>query len=128
MANMEQPMTEIKYPDMRSELISYLEAICRFRWPSMIDHDSLEQALDIAIHFIYDDTALGENANSTVGWFLKSSDEAALSRTLVSSIDFFLEKHGINSTEFDRFRTKEWENLVQHAKALLEVLTSSEGL
>lgn len=120
---MEQAMTDVKYPEMRSELISYLEAICRLGKPTIADHNPLEQALDIAIHFIYDDTALADDASSTIGWFLSNDNEAELSRKLVASIDCFLEVHGVDSTSFDRFSTKEWGELVRRSNALLESLT-----
>lgn len=119
---MEQTTTELKYPEMRDELISYLEAICRLQKPRIVDHDSLEQALDIAIHFIYDDTALGDDPASTIGWFLKNETEAELSRKLVSSIDSFLEIHGIDSTDFDRFTTREWDEFIQRLNTLLASL------
>lgn len=111
-------MTEatLKYPWMRSELLEHLDWLSRShqtgRTPSTGD-------LDEAIHFLFDDTPLPEEA---VGYYLLGADEVDALRPVIAALDAMLERHGTDLSEEAYLRLPEWLAVAEAARKALERL------
>jgi hypothetical protein len=113
---------------MRDELIGYLknlsnQAYQRRVWIKHVPEDNIyNDEMDYIIHFLYDDTHLGENSNATVGSILRNSEEAELVKQLIVSLDVIFAKYGINLEGADYIKVPEWAQVVTCAKnALREI-------
>ena len=76
-------MIEIRYPEMRIELMEYLGGLSdvdyQLRvWVNEQGGVGVHDELDCVIHFIYDDTPLAKDPYSAIGWYLRSDEEAFL--------------------------------------------------
>lgn len=121
-------MNSIKYPSMRKELIDYLRSLSDLNYQKRIwidggsDSEIQHDEFDYAIHFLYDDTELASNTDSTIGVILNNNAEASRIKNLVASIDFIFEKYGINLSDKDYVELPEWKNVIDAAgKALVEI-------
>ncbi len=111
----------MKYPNMRAELVSYLEDLAdvdgrQERWLA----DGGE--LDGAVHFIYDDTPLGDHPDRAVGFFLNNEAEVAGVKRLVAALEVLFEKHGTQRGNAQVGAHAEWTTVKQRASELLELL------
>jgi hypothetical protein len=111
----------MKYPNMRAELLSYLEDLAdvdgrQERWAA----DGEE--FDGAVHFIYDDTPLGDHPDRAVGFFLKNEEEVAAVKRLVAALEVLFEKHGTQRGNAQVGAHAEWTAVKERARELLELL------
>jgi len=123
---------KMKYPEMRHELIDYLSSLSdkdyqeavwvRGEARSGVVHDEL----DYAIHFIYDDTCLGQNPSEAIGWFLKSEDEAKSIRSLVFALDLIFSKYGLYLSDKEYIAKPEWSDVVRAADDSKSLLLQEE--
>lgn len=118
------------YPEMRRQLIDTARVLAdpeyqRNVWierkmPSGIDDDSF----DYAVHFIYDDTCLGEDADEAIGLYVRDEREARAVRSLVDAMDALFSARGTDLTDAEYLVSQEWPQVVDAAKALCRVLES----
>lgn len=118
----------IDYPEMRDELIQILEALSDKNYqyscwvhgncPEGVEHDEL----DYSLHFLFDDTKLGEAPESTVGVILINDAEAVLLKELCSSIEIVLNKYGRELEDLDYIKTPEWSGVLLCAKRALDTI------
>ena len=91
----EQAMKQVSFPEMRHELIYDLSALLASGTESPADWRCVVHNLASAIHILYDDSALSEDASSEVGWILKCEDEAGAIRKIVTAMDKVFERFGV---------------------------------
>ena len=120
-------LSELKYPQMRGELIDYLHGLAdrRYQYLAWVEdkrpnggHDEL----DYAIHFLYDDTNLASDPNSLIGWILRGDDEAHAIRALIEAIDHLFERCGTSLTDKEYLEKDEWDAVVQAATIAEQLL------
>ncbi len=111
----------MKYPNMRAELVSYLA--------DLADADGRQQQwsvdgeeFDRAVHFIYDDTPLGDHPERAVGFFLKEQEEVAAVKRLVVALEQLFEKHGTARGNAQVGPHPEWEAVKNQAREVLDLL------
>ena len=85
----------LKYPHMREELLSHLWDLAD-RQRLLLDSDK-GSLLGYAVHYLFDDTPLGEDPSRAVGWFLHDEAEARLVGTVATALDRVFEEHGTES-------------------------------
>lgn len=111
----------MKYPNRRAELISYLEDLAdedgrQERWSAS------GEELDQAVHFIYDDTPLGDHPERAVGFFLEDEKEVPAVKRLVGALDRLFETHGTARGNAHVGPHAEWEAVKNRSHKLLELL------
>lgn len=116
------------YPEMRQELLETATVLAdpeyqqrvwvERRIPPRIDDDSF----DYAVHFIYDDTCLGEDASQAIGLYVRDEREADAIRILVDALDKLFLARGTGLTDAQYLACTEWPHVVDAAKALRETL------
>ncbi len=121
-------MTNVKYPEMRKELVGHLQALSdpdyqRRVWvgknkEGTIQHDEF----DYAVHFLYDDTPLSDDPRSTIGWILSTELEADLIEKLVGAIESIFQKYGTGLTDEQYIGLAEWGGVVDAAREALVVI------
>jgi|EndMetStandDraft_4_1072995.scaffolds.fasta_scaffold28477_6 hypothetical protein len=122
---LEQAMNKVKYPEMRKELRSHLQALSdpeyqRRVWVAKGKEGSIQHdELDYAIHFLYDDTQLADDPRSMIGWILYDASEAELMERLVRVIEGIFEQHGTALSDAQYIGLAEWGAVVDAAKEAL---------
>lgn len=109
----------IKFPNMRDELIDHLRAL--------VDTDRQKHWLDTcdfdeAVHFIFDDTALSQNAKSEVGYILFSESEAEFVDGLAAAISQLLDACGNNASINTYLKSTYWDSIVSCASSALSAI------
>jgi hypothetical protein len=113
-------MTNLKYPNMREELVGHLKVLIRTR-----SGESWRQGdLDYVVHFLFDDTPRPAHAR---GYYLNSDDEVQATQALVHAIDTVLHRYGTKLQDTEYFSKPEWDSVVSGAQAALDVLLKGEG-
>lgn len=114
----------MKYPNMRDELISYLE--------DLADEDGRQQQwapnggeFDEVVHFICDDTPLGRAPSEAIGIFLENDVEAAAVKRLVGAIERLFEVHGTALGNAQVGSHAQWCAVKEHAQELLRILRAT---
>lgn len=118
-------MSDVKYPEMRKELVSHLQALSdpayqRRVWVAgnregSIQHDEF----DYAVHFLFDDTQLADDPGSTIGWILRDSCEADRIATLVNAMEGIFQKYGTGLSDAQYISLAEWNVVVDAARRAL---------
>jgi hypothetical protein len=123
---MRDGMTYLIYPNMRAELIGYLDSLADLDYQRRVWVDGgsfgniVHDEMDYAIHFFYDDTKLASNPRETIGWFLLNEDEADLITKLVAAIDRIFLIYGMDLSDNDYISAPEWADVLvaaQNAKS-----------
>ncbi len=111
----------LKYPNMREELVGHLRDLAdRRRLVAVTDRGSL---LDFAIHFLFDDTPLGEDPRRVVGWFLFDEREAQAIEYVCAALNQVLEHYGTEQTDHFYIDCPEWEAAETAARKALRALS-----
>jgi len=113
--------SEIKYPGMRAELIEYLQALsdAKYQRIAWVEHSlggGKYDELDLAIHFIYDDTNLSNNPDFDIGTILVNKNESDSIKQLVKEMDVLFERYGLTLSDEEYIGKPEWENVILKAK------------
>ncbi len=117
----------VQYPWRRTELLYYLDILAspekqRQIWLEHIFPPGIVYSeLDYAIHFLFDDTALADDPEVTVGDILLNQDEVAAIKAVTSAIDAVLNQLGIDKTQEKYLTSPEWYPVIEAAKAALAV-------
>ena len=75
---------------------------------------------DLVINFLFDDTQLAEDPESTIGWFLKNEEQARAVKRVADPIDKILDDND-DLTDEEYIALPEWEGVVKAAQEALEV-------
>ncbi|WP_460552642.1 SCO4402 family protein [Comamonas piscis] len=129
MAKME--FSKIKYPNMRDELLHYLSNLSNITYqknawvegefPPGVEFDNL----DSAIHFLFDDTSLGDDPSSMVGVILIDEREVKFIADLIEALNSVFEKYGLNLSDESYINLPEWKEVIKRAQEALDVLKVS---
>ena len=125
-------MSELHFSGMRKELVEYIEVLSDRQYQEKfwvrqertvdIQHDEF----DYAIHFLFDDTDLARDPNSTVGFILKDASEVEVISGLILKIDDIFNKYGTGLTDEQYMATPEWVDVICAAKRALDLFVSQE--
>ena len=114
-------LAEMKYPEMRMELIGHLQALSDINYQRDVwgDHKQCtgvkHDELDYAVHFFFDDTCLSENPAAAIGWFLKDEGEAAAIKVLVAALERVFDIYGTKLDDSVYIETPEWLDVLNAA-------------
>ena len=105
-------LSELKFPSMREELISYLSGLSdlEYQYQAWVERSSpgLDyDELNYTIHFLYDDTGLAENASDWIGLVLRDEIEARSVENVVSALDLVFDKYGTELSDKEYLEKKE---------------------
>ena len=122
-------LSELKFPSMREELISYLSGLSDldYQYQAWVERSSpgLDyDELNYTIHFLYDDTGLAENASNWIGLVLRDEIEARSVENVVSALDVVFDKYGAELSDKEYLEKKEWLWVVNASKDALSILLS----
>lgn len=122
-------LSELKFPSMREELISYLSRLSDldYQYQAWVERSSpgLDyDELNYTIHFLYDDTGLAENASDWIGLVLRDEIEARSVENVVSALDVVFDKYGTELSDKEYLEKKEWLWVVNASKDALSILLS----
>lgn len=122
-------LSELKFPSMREELISYLSRLSDldYQYQAWVERSSpgLDyDELNYTIHFLYDDTGLAENASDWIGLVLRDEIEARSVENVVSALDLVFDKYGTELSDKEYLEKKEWLWVVNASKDALSILLS----
>ena len=122
-------LSELKFPSMREELISYLSGLSdlEYQYQAWVERSSpgLDyDELNYTVHFLYDDTGLAENASDWIGLVLKDEKEARSVANVVSALDVIFDKYGTELSDKEYLEKKEWLWVVSASKDALSILLS----
>ncbi len=125
-------LADLKYPNMRKELVEYLgcledkeyqiNAWVNQIFPPGIVFDNL----DLTIHFLFDDTPLAKNADSTIGIFLYDESEAVLVARVVKELGALFDKYGTQLSDAEYLSKPEWQTVVSSAKQAYAALVGND--
>ena len=123
--------SELKYPNMRGELLEYLQGLSDTayqieKWGQYNPKGKIKfDCLDLAIHFFFDDTILGEAPEKAIGIFLLNNCEADAVRDVVRKLDFVLKKYGMDEEDSFYIQTDEWRSVVDASKKAYSLISNS---
>ncbi len=120
-------LSELSFPSVRAELLSYLAGLsdADYQYRAWVEHvlpDAGYDEFNYTVHFLYDDTGLAENPCAWIGLVLKNNDEASVVEDVVRAIDVLFEKYGVELSDKEYLEKKEWQVVMDTAKAALKVL------
>lgn len=115
-------MNEVRYPEMREELIHELSSIVTSIRESDEICDEIAVDFDYLVHFLFDDTKLAEDSSLLIGWILRDTDEAMAITLVVSSMNDFFSVKGVSSDIPEYFSGTHWLELIEKIKFCLSVL------
>jgi hypothetical protein len=123
----------VNLPWQRDNLIYYLEILSdkakqQQRWvehiyPPGVVYDHL----DYCIHFLYDDTALADDPEVTLGDILVNQDEANQVRSLIGTFEIVFDKLGMTKTDEEYINSPEWQGVVEAASRLLKFIKENNS-
>ncbi len=125
MDDMEQSIGTLQYPNMRLELLDYLdgclEAARKCRKTRSCGAETLPE-LDFLIHFLFDDTDIASDPEKTIGVFLKSKEEAFAVYDLAMLFDAILKTYGRVSQNAIYVQAQEWDGIERAILQTIELL------
>jgi hypothetical protein len=104
---------------MRAELSCYALDVAK---ASAADVPGSREALDYLVHFLFDDTRLAEDANSTIGWILESPEEAERVKALALATDRLLTAFPGSVTPEDAFTDLLWKDVQRLSEAVAAMI------
>jgi hypothetical protein len=118
----------MKHLEMRKELISNLQSLSNWEYqkkcwilnecPNGVEYDEL----DYAIHFLFDDTELASDSESTIGFILKDKIEAQAVKSVCDELDKIFDKYGLDKTDEEYISLVEWKTVIESASKALKIL------
>ena len=124
--------SKIKYPSMRGELLHNLKKLSDDSyqsrvWVKNIYPENVEfDNFDLVVHFIFDDTSLGDDPASMLGVVLYNENEVELMSALVKALDILFEKYGTVLSDEDYMEKPEWARIVQSAQKAYSTMYAHE--
>lgn len=108
-------MTVLKSPYRRQELIEHLEALSDIEYQRKSWVENRTDAFDFVVHFFLDDTALVDDPEAYIGYFLVDETEARAVQKVALAIDYILEEHGIHLSDAEYIALEDWQKVVTAA-------------
>lgn len=124
---------QLKFPEMRYELEGVVEGLAdpayqRRVWVDGLPEDGVvHDEFGYAVHFLFDDTQLAEDAQSMIGWVLRDASEAEAVTALVRAIDVVFDCYGTKLSDAEYIEVPEWRNVVLAAQAAWTALHPIQG-
>ena len=123
-------MTEVRFPEMRAEIVGAVAALAdpAYQWSAWVRRELPEGHYDeftLRIHILYDDTQVLEDPDRTVGVYLKSQEEADAMRGLGHAIDSLFAELGTERSDEEYLRAPGWDLVVDAAKNAQRILGKS---
>ncbi len=120
-------LSELKFPSMREELISYLSGLSDldYQYQAWVERSSPSLDYDefnYTVHFLYDDTSLAENASDWIGLVLRDEKEARSIENVVSALNVIFDKYGTELSDREYLEKNEWLWVVNASKDALSIL------
>lgn len=115
-------MIDVKYPEMRTELIEHLKALSNTDYQQRVwvlgesDGATVHDEFDYAVHYLYDDTRLAKDPASTIGSILRSAEEADKVSKLVEVIEVIFRQYGKKLSDAEYIQFPEWAAVLKAAK------------
>jgi hypothetical protein len=123
-------MIDIRYPEMRAELIQHLNALSDIDYQRRVwvlgssEGDVVHDEFDNAVHYLYDDTRLAADPVSTIGWILRNDEEAAEISKLVETIERVFQRYGTKLSDAEYIQLPEWVTILTAAKDAANLIRS----
>jgi hypothetical protein len=127
--------TNIQFPQMRRELIEVLSSLSdrdyqervwvAHKLPIGRTPETFYDSFDLAVHFLFDDTRLGDDPQSTIGSILINESEAEAIKKLIGKIDQVIKVVGKNADDKKYIDSKGWSEVVSAAKTALDLIARS---
>ncbi len=121
----------MKYPHMYQELREHIQVLSDKEYqirawvhgelPPGVQGDNF----DLVIHFLFDDTRLAVDPESTIGRLIKNEAQARAVKNIVDRIDKILDDND-DLTDEEYIALPEWEGVVTAAKEALEIFDPLE--
>jgi hypothetical protein len=123
-----QPLT-LQYPSMREELLDTLKGLSDYEYQvrAWIEHHlppGQFDDLDLAVHFLYDDTGLAEDPKGAIGVFLYDETEVALVSQVIDALNLVFEKYGLDKTDAEYINSDLWSEVLKTASIAFQELNS----
>jgi hypothetical protein len=122
----------IQLPHKREELIYYLTALSDpvYQRQAWVNHEFptgvVYDCFDYAVHFLFDDTALADAPEKTIGWILEDEQEMQAVSKVIHAIDEVLNKLGTELTDEQYINSPEWQQVIEAAKSALPILKKTQ--
>ena len=121
-------LADLKHLEKRSELLHTLEELSdpeyqRLNWVEGRSGNPWV-SFDEIVHFFFDDTDLGDDAGTEIGFTLLDEAEANVVSAVTSALDSLLKLRGTKLTDAQYITSPEWQGIVdraRHAAALIRV-------
>jgi len=125
------PEEEIKFRDMRSELIRIANSLSNTtyqetQWGRHDTSTNHYDDFDLAISFLYDDASLNINPCGAIGEILRNEAEAFAVSCLTGAIDSLLDKYGTTLSDREYMQKPEWRAIVNYADELKSKLAQED--
>ncbi|EAZ90472.1 SCO4402 family protein [Crocosphaera chwakensis] len=115
----------MKYPEMRQELLLSIKILSdlEYQKQNWLNNTSGEyDCFDYVIHFLYDQAGFDENAEATIGLFVKNEEELTIIMEVIESLEKLFEILGTNASDLDYINSPQWKNVIINAKKALLIL------
>jgi len=122
-------MIRVTYPHMREELVDYLVGLSDLDYQRRVWIDAGSQKtvvydnFDLAVHFLFDDTALASDPYSTIGKILQDASEARAIAVLKSCLDDLFNQYGLTLSDAEYIALPEWRTVIAAAEAALVAMS-----
>jgi hypothetical protein len=124
-------MNALEYPNMRQELLGYLQALSDKSYQLAIwvngesgqnfSHDTFDES----VHFLFDDTPLGDQPMLVIGSFLYNAEEVNSVVKVMTNIQSIFEKYGKRLSDAEYIELPEWKNVLSAAKSAVETIAKN---
>jgi hypothetical protein len=121
-------MSEVKFPDMRSDIIAAVRALADSEYQNRVwierryPHEGYFDDFTNNVHILYDDTKVLENPEGSVGLFLRSQEEAVALVDLANAMNAMFLALGTDRSDIEYMESTLWDNVVKSAIAALKVI------
>jgi hypothetical protein len=123
----------VKHPWWRKQVIETLETLSdinyqrrawvEHQYPPGIQYDSF----DLAVNVLFDDTALADAPEKTIGWILEDEQEMQAFSKVIHAVDEILNKLDTELTDEQYINSPEWQAVTDAAKAALSVRKKAQS-
>jgi putative heme iron utilization protein len=118
----------LQHPWWRETLLGALETLAdrayqqqvwiEKHYPPNVQYDDFDRV----VHVLFDDTALADAPEKTIGYILEDETEMHAVTVVIKLIDAMLKTHGTDLTDEQYLQTPEWAQVVAVAQTALSVL------
>lgn len=131
MVAMEPAVGEVRFPEMRREIIGAIKALADPEYQEAVwvkriyPHPRYYDDFDLNISILYDDTAVLEDPYAAIGSTLASRGEADALASLAEAINALLDVEGDDLSDADYINSPRWGAVVEAARAAYVAMAGS---